>query len=612
MAPISFVIVKPGKRATAAAKHEQRVGIHSHAQKVTQQRKRDQRQKEVEKVKTLISTGTKDGTIGNKIVKRLNESHDVETLIKSVKLGRIRMSYGLPTPSPEPDFDRPLSKYSAWTEDHKYGVSMFLHLTILDINEVATNMKFWEQVVPAYSEIWTCVRDIVSAIACANQAIQTRDNELILTALRLHLQAIAALRRDLVSLPLSVQVACCLLFDAFNVLRCDFVQAGTQIATARQLTAAVQYEPHPEDEKLAIVCDALDRMSHSSAWSLWNPSYFLRYEGLRHAEPNLYIELQPIDNNQGTLLGLVQSMERLSRHFAGRIRRNLSESASISRTSQISRDVLTEFKTWRKHFDNYLCQTQSQFLRPEEQATIQQAELAWNFTCITFTGGVLSSSPCIYDEPIYTPYYSRINNLAEQRFTEASAYSPPRNTSIKAFLQIIVPSLWLIILMCRDPQVRSRSIQILKSQHYQEGEFNSFVTGEIAEMIVALETRGNTNITSAHQIPLQDRVRIEGIKYLTETQEIVLRYSPLVEPRPHIPPQPQPPSYRTPSPSTMILEKRIRYPLKGDSLELSNAILALSQSCTLYRKVRPSAAPAGWIKPMYYRGQAVEVVLGVD
>lgn len=607
MAPISFVIVKPGKRATAAAKHEQRVGIHSHAQKVTQQRKRDQRQKEVEKVKTLISAGTKDKAVNNEIVKRFTESHDVETLIDSVRLGRIHMPYGLPTPSPEPDFDRPLSNHSAWTEDHKYGVSMFLHLTILDINEVATNMTFWKQVVPAYSEIWTCVRDIVSAIACANQAIQTRDNELILVALRLHLQAIAALRRDLTSLPLSAQVACCLLFDAFNVLRCDFVQAGTQIATARQLTHAVQLETYLEDEKLATVCDALNRMGQSSAWSLWNPSYFLRYEGLRHAEPNLYIELQPIDNNQGVLPGLVQSMERLSRHFAGRIRRNLSESASISRTSQLALDVLAEFKKWRTQFESYIRQPANH--RSEDRATIQQAELAWNFTCITFSGGVLSSDPAIYDDPIYTPYYTKINDLAEQRFTEASTH--PRNANIKAFLQIIVPSLWLMILMCRDPQVRNRAIQILKSQHYQEGEFNSYIAGQIAEMVVALETRGRTKITAAHQIPIKDRVQIEGIKYLSDTQEIVLSYSSLVEPRSSVQTVTQTSTHRASS-SAPVFEKRVKYPLKGDLLKLSNAVLALSQSCTLYRKVRPSAAPGGWIKPMYYRDKLVEVCLDVS
>lgn len=588
MAPISFVIVKPGKRATAASKHEERVGIHSHAQKVTQQRKRDQRQKDEEKVRTVISSTNKNRAVGNEIVRRFRQNHDVETLIDSVKINR--MPYGLPTPSPEPEcvFDRPFTDHSMWTEDHKYGLSMFLHLTILDINEVATNITFWKEVVPAYSQTYTCIRDIVSAIACANQAIQTRDNELILTALRLHLQAIAALRRDLITLPLSAQVASCLLFDAFNVLRCDFVQAGTQIATARQLTSSVQIDTYLKDEKLPLVCDTLNRMSQSSAWSLWNPSYFLRYEGLRHAEPNLYIELQPIDHNQGTLTGLVQSMERLSRHFAGRIRRNLSAAACVDRRAKLSIDVLTEFRTWKTHFNTFT-RTSS---RPDERATIQQAELAWNFTCVTFTAGVLSSNPEIYDEAIYLPYYTRINDLAEQRFTESQATS--QSNPIKAFLQIIIPSIWLVILMCRVPAVRSRSIAILKSHTYQEGEFNSVITAQIAEMIVSIETRGrpSSSINSAYDIPVSDRIQVEGIKYDVETAEIILKYSSA--------------SSRSSKP---IWEKRVPWTVKGDATKFCNAVLALSQSCTLYRKVRADAAPLGFIKPMYYKGEAVKVVV---
>lgn len=575
MAPISFVMVKPGARATAAAKHEERVGIHSHAQRVTQQRKRDRRVRETGRAKELglaVRPFTSRGRPG---------------LDQGVSRGLIcarHFLYGLPTPSPEPDFDRPLSNYSSWSERHKYGVSMFLRMTILDINEVATNMTFWKHIVPSYAEVWTCVRDIVSAIACANQAIQTRDSDLILTALQLHLHAITTLRRDLVSLPLSAQVACCLLFDAFNVLRCDFVQAGTQIATARQLTSTVQLDAYLKDEKLATVCDALDRMSQSSAWSLWNPSFFLRYESLQHAEPSLHIELQPIDQREEPLKGLVQSMERLSRHFSGRIRRNLSEAAHVDPVSPLAQDVLAEFQIWRERFDAHL----RQHPPPTERATIQQAELAWNFTYVTFTSGILSSNPCICDDPMYTPYYDRINALAEQRFQEAATHG--RDAGIKAFLHIVVPSLWLTILMCRDPRVRARSIRILKSQHYQEGEFNSIVTAQVAEVVVNLESHGRP-VDAAWQIPLHDRIRVEGIKHDVGARQVLLSYSPLVE-------------EQGSSPISLL---RIPWKPEGDVAKFGTAILALSQSCTLYRKVRPSAAPAGCIKPMYYKDESVRV-----
>ncbi|KAJ9652009.1 hypothetical protein H2198_008751 [Neophaeococcomyces mojaviensis] len=587
MSNLSFVIVQPGKKHTPASKHEARVGIHSHAQRVTQQRKRERKWQEQEKkVKAAGTTAISKPTVNDGIIRRLDGSHDINALIQAV--GSRKYQYGIPTPSPEPDFDRPFTSYSSWTEDQRYGLSMFQHVTILDINDIATNMTFWKSVAPAYGEIYPCVRDIISAIACANQAIQNRDDKLILTAFDLHLRAIAGLRQDLMSLPLSAQVACCLLFDAFNVLRCDFVQAGTQIATAKRLTQTVSVDAYLEDEKLAEVCEALDRISQSSAWSLWNPSNFLRFEGLRHAEPNLYIELQPIDCSEGRLKGLVSSMERLSRHFSGRIRRNLSDAACLDPSSRLARDVLSEFQIWKAKFDAYIA-TQSQLHSPDERATVQQAEIAWNFTYITFTAGVLDYGELVYDDSKYFQHYNRINELAEQRFSESASYS--KNVPIKAFLQIIVPTLWLTILMCRDPQIRARSIRILKSQHYQEGEFNSITTGRIAEMVVDIETRGR-KLEAGRQVPSQDRIRIEGIKYLLDSEQVVIKYTMAENAQSGLP----------------FSEVHMPFKLEGDIRKLNAAINALSQSCTLYRKVQSSAAPMGFIKPMYYLGEFVNVI----
>lgn len=593
MSNLSFVIVKPGRKETAASKHETRVGIHSHAQRITQQRKRERNLREQEKkLKATPTTATKKSNPndhGN--VQKVDGKFDVNALAKMVRPRKY--DHGIPTPtptpSPEPElaFDRPFTNYSSWTEDQRYGVDMFRHVTILDINEIATNMTFWKSIVPAYSEIYPCVRDIVAAIACANQAIQNRDDKLFLTALDLHLRAIVALRQDLTTLPLSAQVASCLLFDAFNVLRCDFVQAGTQISAAKRLTQTVSVDLYLEDEKLADVCDALDRMSRASTWSLWNPSNFLRYEGLRHAEPNLYIELIPFDSSDGRLKGLVSCMERLSRHFSGRIRRNLSDSACVDPSTRLARDVLEEFRIWKKRFNKYRIE-HSQPHNSEERATIQQAEMAWNFTFVTFTAGVLNHGELAYDDAKYMPYYDRINELAEQRFSESASYSS--HAPIKAFLQIIVPTLWLTVLMCRDPQVRARSIKILKSQHYQEGEFHSITAGLVAEKVVEIETRWQ-NLEGAWQIPLADRIRIEGIKYLPSTEQVMIKYVRIDKAR------------NNPPPSEVLMPFR----LSGNVSKLNAAINALSQSCTLYRKVQPSAAPLGFIKPMYYLGEFVDV-----
>lgn len=583
MSSLSFVLVQPGKRATAASKHEQRVGIHSHAQKVTQQRKRDKRLRDLEK------KGRVAPAIKHELAERLTNDRRVGALIDTVKHNS-KYPYGLPTPSPEPDIqiDRSLTDYSSWTNDHKYGVSMFVHVTVLDINENATNMAFWTQDVPALSQVWTCVRDIVSAIAAANQAIQDRDNKLILTAFELHLKALAGLRRNVKELPLSAQVACCLLFDAFNLLRCDFVQAGGPVAMAKKLTSNLQLDAYLEDEKLPTVCDALTRMDQTAAWSLWNPSNFLQYEGLRHAEPVLHLDLLPIDTTTGILPGLYESMNRLSRQFSGRMRRNLSDSAFVDQNSRLAQDVIQEFGTWKRQFDQYALQ----HVPGTERATIQQAELAWNFSYITFTTGVLGCGELIYDNPRYIAHYNRINDLAEERFEQMADFS--RRANIKAFLQIIVPSLWLMILMCRIPRIRARSVAILKSRHYQEGEFNSMVAGRMAEAVIELENFG-LPVGSASDIPLHNRICVEGIKYVADTEEVVLKYSLASQRYVGAP----------------LYEKHIPWKLEGNLIKFNNAIGALSQACTLYRKARPSAACAGCIKPMYYKDELVPVRFGL-
>ena len=588
MSFLSFVLVQPGKHATAASKHEQRVGIHSHAQKVTQQRKRDRRLQEVDK-KTRASLAAAGRTIvKHELAESLTHGHGVGSLIETISYNR-KYPNGVPTPSPEPDVQiaRSLTNYSSWNDDHKYGVSMFIHVTVLDLNENATNMAFWTRDVPALGEVWICVRDIVSAIAAANQAIQDRDNKLILTAFELHLKALAGLRRDVALLPLSAQVGCCLLFDAFNLLRCDFVQAGGQIAIAKKLTSNLQLDAYLGDEKLPTVCEALTRMEKTSAWSLWNPSNFLQYEGLRHGEPTLYLDLIPIDTSTSVLQGLVDSMGRLSRHFSGRIRRNLSDVAFVDPQSRLAQDVIQEFETWKRHFDWYVVQHG----QGEERATLQQAELAWNFTYITLTAGVLGCGDLIYDDPKYNPHYHRVNDLAEQRFEQSANYG--RHVNIKAFLQIMVPSLWLTILICRDPQIRARSVAILKSRYYQEGEFNSIITGRMAETVIELEN-DKLLVRQASDVPWHNRVCVEGIKYQADKSEVVLRYS-LAGRRDVGAPE---------------YEKRIPWKLEGDLIEFNNAIGALSQTCTLYRKVRPSATSTGCIKPMYYKDEIVPVRLG--
>lgn len=122
---------------------------------------------------------------------------------------------------------------------------------------------------------------------------------------------------------------------------------------------------------------------------------------------------------------------------------------------------------------------------------------------------MLGCGELIHDEPRYVAHDDRINNLAKERFEQTSGFS--RHANITAFLQIIVPRLWLMILMCRDSQIRTRSVAILKGRHYQEGQFDSMVAGRTAEAAIELKNLG-LSVRPASDIPLHSRICIEGVK----------------------------------------------------------------------------------------------------
>lgn len=580
MSSLAFVLVRPGQRSTPLAKHEERVGIYSHAQKVTQRRKRERR---ILEQKSKSGHHALDPHQLSKVKVTKYHRHDQQAVKDLQTVNKYQCD--LPTPPPEADFDRPLSTYSTWTDDQRYGISMFTRLTVCDINAVNTNMQFWKVVAPVYSEIWECMRDIVSANAYANEAIQRRDDQLFLRAEHLHLRAISLLRRDLMKLPLSAQVASCLLFEAYSVLRCEFGVVGKQIDTAKMLTKNISMTTYRSDEFLPTVCETLSKMSLVPAWSLWNPSHFLKFEGLRLFESQLHLEIDSIGIQQGVVKSLIEAIQRFSRQFSGRIRRNLSEKACVDPGSRFARDVDNQFLLWKLKYDSYIAQ--HGFTTDKE--ILQQAEVGWNFTCITFSTGVLSYGEMVFDDPKYYDRFARINKLCADIFCEPQNSSKLNN--VRAFLHVVVPTLWLVVLMCRHPEVRAQAIATLRSHEFEESDFNSIITARLAERVVEIESRDQI-INSASDLSEDRRIRVESLTYDEKAEEVVILYSSVDHPD-----------------NMPFYVHRMPWTVQGDLIKFNNAISALSQTCTLYRKVKPMHALAGYIKPMIYRGEHVPVLL---
>lgn len=585
MSSLAFIPVDPGQQYTRAAKHEERGEIHSHAQRVTQHRKREH-EILAPKVRCKQRVFAQDSSqlASAKTVKK--GGHVVHKPIRSQNLGR--RQFGLAIPSPEPDFDRPLTNYSAWTDDQKYGISIFSRSTVGDLNTSNTDSEFWTVIVPAYGETWECVRDIVSANACAYEAVQRRDDTLSLRAEHLHLRALSGLRRDLMKLPLPAQLTCCLLLEAYSIVQCDLSVIGKHVDSANLLARNIAIETYRRDDFLRIVYDTVRKMSAVPMWSWWSEAHYLRFKGLRVSEPDwyLHLEVEPINTQQGICKGLlVEAVERLGRHLTRRIRRNLSERAYIDPSSQFAFDVVNAFGAWKIEYDLYSAEGET----TEDKKMLLQAELVWNITYVIFCTRVLGCGEMVCDKPPYRNRFVRINQICAELIDSPHGFS--KYSGLKVYLCVLVPTLWMVILMCRHPDVRAQAIAILYRHEFQENDFNSIVTARLAERIVELETCGRKMKTS-DDLPEAARIRVEKIGYDEKAEEAIISYSTFKH-----------------SEDAPFFTDRMPWVMQGSSTRLKSAVNELSQLCIRCHKVKPVHAPLGYVQPMIYQGKYVPVLV---
>jgi len=99
-----------------------------------------------------------------------------------------------------------------------------------------------------------------------------------------------------------------------------------------------------------------------------------------------------------------------------------------------------------------------------------------------------------------------------REFVEAGGPSVISNVTF-GFDLCIIPPLYLIVAECRDPRIRREAIKILRSCRRREGVWNSWVTANIAELVMRAEEYGLPPIRSASDIPSRNRVNLVDVDF---------------------------------------------------------------------------------------------------
>lgn len=76
----------------------------------------------------------------------------------------------------------------------------------------------------------------------------------------------------------------------------------------------------------------------------------------------------------------------------------------------------------------------------------------------------------------------------------------------------VIPPLYIAASRCRDPSIRRDAIGILRSLRHREGIWDSMISVQIAEHIMAIEEAGLTNIRTSNDVPEWNRIRLLNAK----------------------------------------------------------------------------------------------------
>ena len=498
---------------------------------------------------------------------------------------------------PDQAFDclhRPPAMYAAWRSEEQRGLDIFLHDIVQDINPSFNNVHFWRSFVPRLAFQISSVRNLVSTIGHFGLLLKEDHNRSLASTLTIERQAVLSLQNDLATLPLTVQVVCCVLLDALCLLKDDHLESTAHNKIALQLLnhAPDSVAPAETPETMLLKEIVAQRSVPSALQDLWSPRLLLKYEQIRC--PGDYIEVSQLQRLPRTH-SRVEDMQLCLLTVTGnvtRLRRNLSTAAYIDPKTRLARDILLAFS----HLDDMFQQSAGNDKSLQTSLLRQQIEIAAHTVLILFSTGIISCEPNPYVSQ--TGRFRQILSIARQiiqNHDQLREHFNSQKESLPQSYRVVTAAfpIWLTATRCQDRADRCTAISLLRSQHLIDPDCNRALLSQIAEVLMRLEQwEGQLVEVQDLQVSFTD----DDVR-----SSVRLVYTLL------------PPSVSTElSHCTDAHEECFEWIRSPEDSEqgIRRAVLFVLWTTILQRKASVSQAPEGFIWPMRYDGESVVVIKG--
>lgn len=482
--------------------------------------------------------------------------------------------------------NRPPAMYSTWYSGDHQGLQIFLHDIMGEINPTFNNMHFWRSFVPCLASQISAVRKLVGTIGHFGLLMKDRHNQGLAEVLATERQAIYLLTQDLTTLPLIVQVVCCVLLEALCVLKCDFPKADAHNNIAGRLlkqgkSSTIALETFDE----MLVRKVVGERSTTTAWGeLWNYEMQLKYEQVRCRGDYIEVTLQCCPRSLSCLETILSWQKDLSFNVL-RLRRNLSTAACIDPSSRLAQGILLEFY----HLTDMLRQQDEVEESMTRRLLRRRIEIAAHASLVQFATGVISyqSNPYKSQTARFQQILTVVNHHIRDHERYLEHYISPElaHPSCSVF-----PALWLTAIWCQDRTTRCTAIRLLRNQYLQNPVHSRVFLSHLAELLMGLEDR------EGQLVQVHDLQVIMADEDATNTLSLVYTLVPYTTAALDDCSDPREECFAWP-----------KSPGDGEQ-SIRRAVLFVLWFTALYRKADIRQAPRGFVWPMVYEGRAVVVM----
>ena len=480
---------------------------------------------------------------------------------------------------------RPPAMYSTWSSEEQRGLHIFLHDIVQEINPCFNSLYFWQSFVPRVAFQVSSVRKLVGTIGLFGLLLKEDHNRSLVSALTIERQAVLSLQNDLETLPLTIQVMCCLLLDALCVLKCDHLKSNAHHTTASQL---LKYAPDSvaaakTPETMLLKNIVAQRSVSSALQELWNPRLLLKYEQIRCPGDYMEVSLPHLPRDHLSSEGMYASLLMLTSNIT-RLRRNLSTAAYIDPRSRLATDIHLTLD----HLENMFQRSGDNDKSPQMPLLEQIIVLGAHGMHILFSTGIISceSNPYVSQ----TERFRQILSIARQIIQNHEEH--PEHYLQNERLPRVLTAMWLTATRCQDRTDRCTAISLLRSHYLPGSDCNRVLLSQIAELLMQLEQR------EGQLVEVQD---LQASFTDGDVRSFVnLTYTLL------------PSSSTELGCCTEVHEERFEWIRSPEDSEqgIRRAVLFVLWTTTLQRKASVSQAPEGLIWPMRYDGEPVVVIKG--